>query len=281
MIREPRTRLPVALESLLRDLQTRPASVLRRNLVGVYLYGSLTRGAFDVRRSDVDGIVVTRRVLTPRQFRALRAWLRASAEANPWTRRLQLTFLLRSGVLRMNAEACLYQFGRLSRTTSDGNPIIWLDVLTSGVALAGPPAKSFVPRISAAKLVEALERELAYLDAEITTKPRSKWRNVWSYRVYAVLTVCRILYSFRTGAVVSKPVAARWAIGHLPARYRALVRRALGAHAGARSTRLMLSDVRRLIEVANGELQRRSRRATSRPKSSNAVQRTRRVRRPA
>ena len=148
-------------------------------------------------------------------------------------------------------------------------------------ALAGPPARSFVPRISVAKVVEALERELAYLGAEITTKPRSKWRNVRSYRVYAVLTVCRILYSFRTGAVVSKPLAARWAIGHLPARYRALVRRALGAHAGARSTRLMLSDVRRLIEFANAELQRRSRRATSRPKSSNAVRRTRRARRPA
>ena len=251
------TRLPITLESLLRDLQTLLPSILQRNLVGAYLYGSLALGAFDARRSDVDGVVVTRRALTARQFRALRTWLRASAETNRWTRRLQLTFLLRSGVLTMNAEACLYQFGRLSRTTSDGNPLIWLDVLTSGVVLVGPPARSFVPTISSSTFDDALERELAYLHAEITAKPRSKWRNVRSYRVYAVLTVCRILYSFRNRVIVSKPVAAGWAVGNLPSRYQALVRRAARAHAGVRTKLLMLSEIRSFIEFAREQLHER------------------------
>jgi hypothetical protein len=29
----------------------------------------------------------------------------------------------------MNARACLYQFGVLNQTRSDGNPIIWMNIL--------------------------------------------------------------------------------------------------------------------------------------------------------
>ena len=42
---------------------------------------------------------------------------------------------------------------------------------------------------------------------EISTKPHSEWRDVPSYRAYAVLTLCRIFYTFKEGTVVSKPRA--------------------------------------------------------------------------
>jgi hypothetical protein len=248
------------LIDLLGELRVRLPLLLGRNFVGLYLHGSLTLDAFAERRSDVDAIVVTRRVLTTRQFRTVGRWLRRSARTNRWTRRLQMTFLQRSSVLTMNAAACLYQFGRLTRSRSDGNPIIWLNVLESGVTLAGPPARSFVPSITIGMLHEALERELGYLRGEITTKPRSDWRNKRSYRVYAMLTVCRILHSFRTRAIVSKTAAARWAIEHVPSRHRALVRRVLRAHRGGVIAMPALSEIRGFIAYAEIELQIRPRR---------------------
>src|SRR5262249_6504972 len=107
--------LPTALAALLDALKNQLPALLGPNLVGVYLYGSLTQGAFDAQRSDADGIVVTRRPLTQRQFVVLRRWLRGIADSNRWARRCQLTFLLKEQLLVMDADACLYQFGRLSR----------------------------------------------------------------------------------------------------------------------------------------------------------------------
>ena len=47
------------------------------------------------------------------------------------------------------------------------------------------------------------------------------------YRMYAILTMPRILYTLQHGTVVSKPEAARWALETLPPRWAALVASAI------------------------------------------------------
>jgi hypothetical protein len=47
------------------------------------------------------------------------------------------------------------------------------------------------------------------------------------YRFYAILTMCRVLFTMQTGKVVSKPVAADWALQHLEERWQGLIHRAL------------------------------------------------------
>jgi streptomycin 3"-adenylyltransferase len=246
--------VPPEVSALLREIADRLPSRLGANLVGVYLYGSLTQRAFDPARSDVDCIVVTRRDLSDAQFRRLGAWLRRAAGSNPWASRLQMTFLIRDEVLTMNSRACHYQFGQLRRGGSDGNPIIWLNVLQSGVVLHGPHPETFVPEITSDILREALERELNYLREEITLKPGSDWRDVPSYRAYAVLTVCRILHTSRRGTVVSKPAAARWALKNLPANWHALIRQALRSGKRHPPEDIPLPRIARFIEFADARL---------------------------
>ena len=89
-------------------------------------------------------------------------------------------------------------------------------------------------------VVAALVRELNYLRHEITD-PASPWRGRPFYRTYAVLTLCRILYTHRKGGVVSKPRAARWALRALPSGWRSLIR---GALAGTRGMPMTLSLAR-------------------------------------
>jgi hypothetical protein len=132
--------------------------LLGKNLVGVYVYGSLTQNAFNPKDSDIDCIVVTNRELSDAQFRRLGAWLARAADANRWAARLQITFLIKNEILTMSSKGCLFQFGRLERSGSDGNPIIWMNVLKSGLVLYGPRPESFVPAITPEILFEALER---------------------------------------------------------------------------------------------------------------------------
>jgi hypothetical protein len=241
------------VSDLLRELTARAPVILGRNLVGIYLYGSLTQRAFDQRRSDVDLIVVTRRDLSDAQFRRLAAWLARASESNPWTARLQMIFLIRDEVFTMDSKACLYQFGKLNRGGSDGNPIIWMNVLESGVVLYGPPPETFVPEITSEILFEALVREVGYLREEVIEKRVSEWRDVPSYRAYAVLTLCRILYSHEHGTIVSKKRAARWALKHLPERWHEIIALALEGD-GARQSNIPLSRIKKFIAFADAQL---------------------------
>jgi hypothetical protein len=252
--------IPRPVSALLQDLTAQLRVILGRNLFGVYVYGSLTQHAFNHKRSDVDSIVVTERELSDAQFRKVGAWLDRSTTLNPWTARLQMQFLIKNELLKMNSRGCLYQFGLLKRSGSDGNPIIWLNVLQSGIVLFGPRPETFVPTITPDILFQALERELGYLREEISVKPESEWRDVPSYRAYAVLTVCRILYSFRKGAVVSKPRAARWAIKNLPDEWREIVLKALeinDATDDAKPRGISILRLRRFIGFADSQLRDR------------------------
>ncbi len=238
--------IPTQVSALLKNLTAQMPVVLGRNLVGIYVYGSLTQQAFNPKRSDVDCIVVTERELSERQFEKLEVFLARLAESNQWAARLQITILIKSKVLTMNSKACPYQFGLLKRSRSDGNPIIWMNVLKSGLILYGPPPESFVPAITNEILFQALEREVGYLREEISEKAESEWRNVPSYRVYAVLTLCRIMYSFSKGTIVSKQLAAKWVLKHPPEEFGAIINQALEMDDAKTSVDISLSRINSL-----------------------------------
>ncbi|UCC74146.1 MAG: hypothetical protein JSV86_06185 [Gemmatimonadota bacterium] len=113
-------------------------NLLGTNLVGLYVYGSVLDSEFDPAGSDVDCIAVTQRALDEAAFGRLNEWLTDAATEEPWFTRLQLLFLVKQGVLVEDRWACLYQFGVLKRSGSDGNPIIWMDFFQRGRTLLGP-----------------------------------------------------------------------------------------------------------------------------------------------
>lgn len=247
-------RMPAEVTALLHRLAERLPVVLGKNLVGIYAYGSLTQRAFNPKRSDVDCIVVTERDLSDAQFRRLRAWLARESNLNPWLARVQATFLIKNEILTMDSRACLYQFGKLKRGGSDGNPIIWMNVLKSGLVLFGPAPDSFVPEFTSDILLQALRREVDYIREEISEKPDSEWRDVPSYRSYAVLTLCRILYSFKRRTIVSKPRAAAWSIKHAPQEWHDLIRQALSYDDSMHTANIPLFRIEQFIGFVEAQL---------------------------
>jgi len=238
------------VSKLLDQLGSQLRADLGRNAVGLYVYGSLTLGAFDPRHSDVDCVAVIRRPLRPPEEQRLRGGLRRLRERHASMKRLQMTILVRRELLRVNGDGWLYQFGRLSRPGSDGNPIIWANILENGGIVFGPAPRTFVPKITRPLMRAALMREVTYLHFELITNPRSVWRRRASCRRYAAFTACRILYSLETGRMTSKPKAAAWALRRLPSGHRAIVRRAASGRAGP----LPLDPLRALVEYVERRL---------------------------
>jgi hypothetical protein len=191
-------------------IRTGLIDTLGEQLTGIYLYGSVLDSSFVPLRSDLDLIAVTESELTQEDLSRVGAWFAGELAEDPAFERIQVSFLIRDRVLQDDPGACLYQFGSLSRSGSDGNPIIWLDFFRRGRVLHGVEPREFLPEVSDDVLHAALEREVGYLREEISLNPESKWRDRGSYRAYAVLTLCRILYSHETRSVASKSEAAAW-----------------------------------------------------------------------
>ena len=241
--------LPFEFRDAVARLRDDLPDVLGSRLVGVYLYGSVLDPSFVPGRSDLDCITVTSEALEPAEFDRLGAWLKKMQAEDETFERIQMSLLVRDRVLEDDPSACLYQFGHLVHSGSDGNPIIWLDYLQRGLILLGPDPGEFLPTIGPDVLRQALVRELGYLRDEITTKPESEWRGRASYRAYAVLTLCRILYSAATAQVTSKATAAEWAIHHTPgeADLHDLIRIAVGVSDLAFVARIPLPQIERFI----------------------------------
>jgi len=231
------------------------SEVFGSEFVGLYAYGSLLDESFVRGSSDLDCIAVTGGPIDDASFAQLGTRLDAAAREEADLSRVQMLCLVRDRVLEDDPSACLYQFGSLSRSGSDGNPIIWLDFFQRGARLHGPDARTFVPDVPRKMLHEALIREVSYLRDEISLKPESEWRDQPSYRAYAVLTLCRILYTHDTGSVISKSRAAEWAGNNQPEWVAQLASVAEGARQEAWIAEIPLAALEQLIEYASSTLE--------------------------
>ena len=254
------TNIPPDLSELLQLMATDFPAILSGNLVGIYLWGSLTYEAFDETCSDVDCIGVTRRDLDDREFSELDEWFRNKVENNRWARRIDMRFVIDHEFLDKSSRCCgFYHYtGKLVRSGSDGNPIIWMNIAESGITLWGQDAKRIAPHVSHECLVEALKLELNYLKEDLAANAGDRSDKAFVHNAYAVLTACRILYSASQKALASKDQAYSWAMETVPLMWRAVIRSAKENRLRNRgSTTLQLEqDAMRFVEFVTAEVER-------------------------
>src|SRR2546421_7229518 len=166
------TNIPPDLSELLQVMAKDFPAILSGNLVDIYLRGSLTYEAFDETCSDVDCIGVTRRELDDREFSELDEWFKNKDENNRWVRRIDMRFVIDHEFLDKSSRCCgFYHYtGRLVRHGSDGNPIIWMHIGSSGITLWGKDAKLIAPQVSDQCLSDALLLELTKPSSTIPTR---------------------------------------------------------------------------------------------------------------
>jgi hypothetical protein len=236
------------------------SAILGENLVGLYLWGSLTYDAFDAACSDVDLVGVTQRDLDAREFSELDSWFAAKKQQNCWVARIDLRFVIDHEFLDKSSRCCgfYHHTGKLTRHGSDGNPIIWINVAQSGITLCGKDAKLVAPLVSDQCLNDALLLELTYLREDLTSNIGDRSDKAFIHNAYAVLTACRILYSAHHKSLASKDQAYRWAVETVPPIWRPVLRTAKeNRHRNAVSTTPQLEqDAISFVAFVTGELDR-------------------------
>jgi len=219
-------RVPEEVEELKREITRDFPRILKENLTGIYLWGSLTYDAFDEAASDIDCVVVLERDLSSREFADLEEWFTRAVGRNPWADKLDMRFHVRDELLVKNSNMTSYHFRKLERHCSDANPFIWINVARCGIALYGVEPAAIAPEIDDDTLRAALVLELGYLQEETAAEKGNYGAttrygvSTLMYQAYSVLTACRILYTFHNKTLVSKNQAATWCMGKVPARWR-------------------------------------------------------------
>jgi hypothetical protein len=217
--------IPKDLSDLLQAMATDFPAILHGNLVGIYLWGSLTYDAFHETCSDVDCIGVTRRDLDDREFSELGEWFKNRRDQNRWVTRIDMRFVIAGEFLDKASRCCgfYHYIGKLCRHGSDGNPIIWMNIRQSGITLWGQDIKHIAPHVSDQCLNDALLLELTYLKQDLTSNAGDRSDKAFIHSAYAVLTACRILFSAYHRGLASKEQAYDWAMETVSPTWRAVI----------------------------------------------------------
>jgi predicted nucleotidyltransferase len=219
------------VNSVLRELLSGAQRTLGDHFVGMYLDGSLAIGDFDPEKSDIDFVVVTNAGVSSETFEVLKAMHdRIAAGASKWARELEGSYISRRALRHDRRPAAHPYIDRGSVLAmvqpENGYWLIHRHMLREhGVVLAGPLPQTLIDPIPPEDLREAVRGIL-----------REWWTPMLAegpllqngfYRCYAVLTMCRMLYTLRYGTIVTKPAAARWGQRAVDARWTHLIQQAL------------------------------------------------------
>ena len=214
------------LDHLLSGVQ----AILGELFVGLYLYGSLASGDFNLETSDIDFLVVTADELPPEMIPALEE-MHARLTASPlkWAAKLEGTYIPRQAIRRYDpndlARPCINE-GRFYLAGQGSDWVIQRHIIREqGVVVLGPAPQTLIDPVPAKDIQWAVLAFLRGWWAPMLEQPKRLQSS--EYQAYAVVTMCRILYTLQIGTIASKPVSARWAQETLDQRWTGLIEEAL------------------------------------------------------
>ncbi len=209
--------------------------VLVDQFVGMYLHGSLAIGDFIPDTSDIDYLVVTESKISARCLASLMTMhSRIGSLDSKWSSELEGSYIPRDAVRRYNPADCRHpriERGETLRIEShDSDWVIQRHIIYHhGVVIAGPPPKDLIDPVLPDDVRQAVLDLLWWWELQLDDTTHIQGSG---YRTYAILTMCRILYTLEYGTVATKPAAALWAEDSLGERWSNLIERALRWRSG-------------------------------------------------
>lgn len=203
------------VNALLHEILESVQRILGNRFVGMYLHGSLANGDFDPKRSDIDYLVVTAEALPQDKIAELEHMhARIRKSDVKWQTNFEGSYISAKAIRRHEPADSTHPAIRADGSFGmDGHGNEWIIqryiIREKGITLAGPEPKTLIDSISANDLRQATRNLLhEWWAPQLLDSHRL---NSSDYQAYAILTMCRALYTIAFGTVVSKPTAANWA----------------------------------------------------------------------
>jgi hypothetical protein len=207
------------MASVLQRLVAGVESVLGSNFLGAYLVGSLATGDFDLD-SDVDFLILTNAELSDAEVQSLQqVHVDIHALGSYPAEHLEGSYISADSLKQtdlVGVEPLWFVDNGstlLERSIHDNRWHVRWVLRERGITIIGPDPKTLLPPVR----TEALRSEAVAAIRELKSRFVAEidqplgWFNTRFGQSFAVLTCCRMLYTYKKGTVQSKLSAVKWA----------------------------------------------------------------------
>lgn len=188
--------------------------ILDNNLIGLYLFGSLTYGDFNLDSSDIDLVTIINKPLNPHKLELIKQLHKQIENHYPkWKDRLECSYTpveMLKNILPPKEPRPYYNDRVFYDEAPYGNEWIINNYLLykHAIPLTGPDFKELINPIDIVEVQKASIRDLFQeWEPKITDV---EWLDNSHYQSYLVMNLCRILYTVISGTTGSKKISAGW-----------------------------------------------------------------------
>lgn len=203
-----------SINKLLHSITKAIVNLFGKDLIGLYLFGSLTYDDFNFGRSDIDLVAVLSKPALEKQIKLInKLHLKIAKENKKWAKRIECSYTpikMFNSKFPPKSPRPYFGQGILYPKVIYGNEWLINNYLLYkyGLALVGPDFKKLVKPI---KITDVKKACLKDLTEEWMPKIKKHQYFDDSHRQsYVILNLCRILYTLKRGFLASKRVSALW-----------------------------------------------------------------------
>jgi hypothetical protein len=239
------------VNAVLHELLLESSTVLDQQFIGLYLYGSLALGDFTPASSDIDFLIVTANDLSLESVTLLMEMHRRLSDSGlKWVDRLEGSYLPLSALPRYRPDdpprLCVNE-GKVYMGRHGYEWILQRHQLREyEMTVLGPPIKPLIEPLSPGDLRQAIGNLLT--EWWLPMLSDSSRLEEKGYRDYAVLSMCRALYTLEFGALASKRQSAKWALKALGREWQPVIETAIASKDSEIGT--TIQHIHRLIRLA-------------------------------
>ncbi len=201
------------------------AEELGKNLVGIYLHGSLASGSFYEPKSDVDVLLVVRGPLGDSARESFVRRCKKISQSRPLIGDLECSVVLERWVLSVSHPTPIeVQYPETTSLTSSDLAVHCQAILESGIRLRGELISRLFGPVDKADFEDSMMGDVQWILEE---------ENIIETPFYGVLNLCRALWVWSGHSqrlAPSKEEAGKWALGYVSEPLRVVVEDALRAY---------------------------------------------------
>jgi streptomycin 3"-adenylyltransferase len=214
---------------ILNDIVYNYKNILKSNLTGIYLHGSLAMNCYNPNSSDIDFLVVVKKDISPLDKRELVNILLKLSD-NCSEKGFEMSVILEEDILNFKYPTpFMLHYSNFYKDKYISEPEFICDnsadydlaahfVVTRerGICLFGKPINEVFMPVKEEYYIDSIVRDIGPAREDIIDNP-----------VYMVLNLCRVLYYLSDRAICSKKEGGEWGKAILPSQYKNIIESAL------------------------------------------------------
>lgn len=224
----------MTVTKLLDEIKNSYQTILRDNLVGIYVHGSLAFGCYHPVKSDIDFLVVTGEEPTLQEkISMVETLLHLDPDASEKGFEMSV---MREADCRHVCHPMPFSlhFSNFHKARCAADPAAYCEsmhgndpdlaahctvVRAVGYPLCGKPVAEVFGEVPKEAYLDSLRGDIAEAEDDIAENP-----------IYVILNLCRVAAYLQDDAVISKKDGGLWGLAHLPEQYHDLIHHALTAY---------------------------------------------------